>query len=153
VAFDTWLACTFALVRRRKSIVREAEGEILKHPEPFQSSLIHILYVYVCINLGMEARVLHAECQEEQLEVDPQIVAPDVTQLQEDLSPIAPLVQNMLAKKRSRGVDSVRDISAGLASRHRFCLVSRRANGQFRLVPSTELVFGRIILLKIVTCV
>jgi hypothetical protein len=68
----------------------------------------------------MEARVLHAECQEEQLEVDPQIVAPDVTQLQEDLSPIAPLVQNMLAKKRSRGVDSVRDISAGLASRHRF---------------------------------
>ena len=82
--------------------------------------VIHILYVYVCINLGMEARVLHAECQEEQLEVDPQIVAPDVTQLQEDLSPIAPLVQNMLAKERSGRVDSVRDISAGLASRHRF---------------------------------
>ncbi len=126
-------------------------GLISPHREAFHPSLIQLRYVYVCINLGMEAHVLHAECQEEQLEVDPPIGVADVAQLQEHLSPTAPVAQDMVEKKRSRGVDCVRALSAGLGSRHRFSLVSSRANGHFRHVSSAALVPGRVILPKIVS--
>lgn len=95
--------------------------------------------------------MLHVECLEEQLDVDPPIGVADVTHLKEDLLPVAPIADNIMERKRSRGANCVRDIPDGLASRHRFCVVSPRAKGHFRHVSSSTLIFGRVILPKIVS--
>lgn len=68
--------------------------------------------------------MLHVECIEEQLEIDPPSRVADAAQLHEGVLAIAPSALNMMERKRSRGVNCVRDLSTELASRHRFCLVS-----------------------------